>query len=97
MATNTQRKPTYKPSPLQPYVDAGVPPEILLEGHKVQQRPALLRGVAAVVVACGTTLGIAAFTYNQHVKRTPGASVPAQQVMQADDTQKQVAPSQKAP
>lgn len=97
MATNNQRKPAHPPSPLQPYVDAGAPPEIMLEGHKVQQRPALLRGVATLVAAFGTTMGVAAFIYDQHTKRTASPAAPTQQVVQAEAMQKSLPASQKAP
>ncbi|MFN9476455.1 hypothetical protein [Acidovorax sp.] len=94
MATNLPRKPAYKPSPLQPYVDAGAPPEIMLEGHKVQQRPALVRSIGFVLVGVAA---VVTAVIKPFAPETAKPATPTQQVVQAEDSQKTTPPSIKAP
>lgn len=78
----------FPPSPLRPFVDAGVPAEILLEALKVQQRPAVIRSVAMVISAISGAMFAGVFTYDYCAKRTGIFAVPTQQVVQAEDVQK---------
>ncbi|MBB6561991.1 hypothetical protein HNP48_004693 [Acidovorax soli] len=96
MTTKTTAK-TYPPSPLRPFVDAGVPAEILLEAHRVQQRPAMIRSIALVVTAFGSALGIAAYIYDSHNTRARSQTPASHQVVQAEDAQKSLPMPQKAP